>query len=215
MDEVNLNLLMSNLEKNGMKTVLVQNRNEVIPIVLRLVKAGDTVAWGGSVTLNECGVIDFLRNGKYNVLDRDKHGLSQEEQMEIFRLSQHADVYFSSSNAITEDGFLYNVDGRSNRVSSIAFGPKKVIITAGINKCVKNLADAVIRVKTVAAPKNCARLNIKTYCATKGVCSVINPNIGFGCDSEYRICRNFLVTSKQATAKDRITVILVDESLGY
>ena len=156
------------------------------------------------MTLKETGVIDFLRNGSFNYLDRD--GLSGAELEKCFRDAFSADVYFSSSNAITENGELYNVDGTGNRVAAMLFGPEKVIVIAGCNKLVKDLDAADERVKAVAAPANAIRLDRNTPCTKTGRCA--------DCRSEGRICANKVVFTRQTTP-GRITVILVAEELGY
>lgn len=205
---------MKNLEKNNMNAYFAETKEEVIPLIEKIVAEGSSVAVGGSVTLNEAGVLEHLRSGRYEFYDRYAEGLTPEEIKEIFRKSMGVDAYFCSCNAVTEDGELYNVDGNANRVAAIAFGPEKVIMIVGVNKIVANIDEAVKRVKTVAAPKNCVRLNCKTYCFAKGHCMDMEGGIGKGCDSPQRICRHYLVSAKQ---KDdgRINVILVNEELGY
>lgn len=205
---------IKNLEKNNISAYFVKTRDEVIPLIEKLVEEGATVAVGGSVTLDEVGVLAHLRSGRYEFLDRYAEGLSRDQVTEIFRKSFSADAYFCSSNAVTEDGELYNVDGNANRVAAISFGPKKVIMIVGTNKIVPDLDAAIKRVKTIAAPKNCQRLSCNTYCLEKGHCVDMEGGIGKGCGSPSRICRHYLVSAKQA-AKGRINVILVDEDLGY
>lgn len=205
---------IKNLEKNNIGAYFAKTREEVIPLIEKLVEKGSTVAVGGSVTLDEVGVLAHLRSGRYEFLDRHKEGLSREAVTEIFEKSFSADAYFCSSNAVTEDGELYNVDGNANRVAAIAFGPKKVIMIVGTNKIVPDIDAAIKRVKTVAAPKNCKRLSCDTYCMEKGHCADMEGGIGKGCDSPSRICRHYLVSAKQ-TERNRINVILVDEALGY
>lgn len=205
---------MKNLEKNNMNAFYVETREEVIPLIEKLVEDGSTVAVGGSVTLGEIGVLDHLRSGRYTFYDRFTKGYTQEQIDEVFIKSMSVDAYFCSSNAVTEDGELYNVDGHANRVAAIAYGPKKVIMIVGVNKIVPALEDAVKRVKTIAAPKNAVRLNCKTYCFAKGHCVDMEGGIGKGCDSPDRLCRSYLVCSKQKHA-GRINVIFVNEELGY
>ncbi len=204
---------IENLEKNNMQVYFADSKDDVIPMLKKLIGENDTVAVGGSVTLNELSVIDFLREN-YNFLDRFNPELSRDEVIEVFQKSFFADTFLMSSNAITENGELYNVDGNGNRIAALTFGPKSVIVIAGINKIVKDIDEAVIRVKTVAAPKNCVRLSRDTYCAKTGKCVVPNGKIGTGCESKDRICSSFLVTGKQGN-RDRIKVILVNEELGY
>lgn len=204
--------ILENLSKNNMIGYYVDNKSEVVPLVSKLINEGDTVAVGGSITLFECGVMDFLRNGNFNFLDRYKQGLTPRQIQDIFLESFSADVYLSSSNAITENGELFNVDGNSNRVAAICYGPKSVIIVVGWNKIVKDFDEAVYRVKTIAAPKNSQRLGSNTYCLSVGHCT--DNSIGKGCLSDERICCNHVLTSFQRQ-KGRIKVILVGENLGY
>lgn len=212
-----LDITMSNLNKNGISTFHVAKKSEVIPLLKQLMTKGDTIGVGGSATLSECGVIEFLRNGDYLFFDRYDSELTSAGLQDVFLKSNSADVYLCSSNAITEKGELYNVDGRSNRVSAIAHGPKSVILVVSVNKIVKNLEEAVFRVKTIAAPKNCQRLNSNTYCKDKGKCmSLLKDNTGMadGCDSPDRICCNYLVSAKQRQ-NGRIKVIFIDEEAGF
>lgn len=197
---------IENLEKNNMHGYFVQNEEEAIEKIKELIKEGDTVSVGGSMTLFEVGVIDFLRNGKYNFLDRYKEGLSNEDIKELYRKSFSADVYFTSSNAITEEGELYNVDGRGNRVAAMIYGPDKVIVVVGVNKIVKNIDEAIERNRQWAAPANAKRLNRKTPCAEIGYC--------MNCSSPDRICNEYVVIKRQMQ-KDRIHVIIVNKNLGY
>lgn len=210
----NIEKTIKNLEKNNISAYFVKTKGEIVPIIEKLVEKDAMVAWGGSVTLKEAGVIEHLKSGRYRYLDRDAEGLTRDQVMDIFRQSFGADAYFCSSNAVTEEGELYNVDGNANRISAIAFGPKKVIMVVGTNKIVPDIDSAVKRVKTIAAPKNCKRLSCDTYCFQKGHCIDVEGGIGKGCESPARICRHYLVSAKQAQ-KDRINVIIVDEELGY
>ncbi len=213
---MNIERTIENLKKNNMETFFAANAEEARKLVMDMIPAGSVCASGGSVTLNECGIIDALKAGNYTYLDRNDASLSAEEREEMVMRAQSCDVYLSSSNAITEDGELYNVDGNSNRVSNLLFGPKKIIIVAGVNKIVKDLDEAVVRVKTISAPLNCKRLGCKTYCAEFGKCISLENggNMPKGCHSDDRICINYTVMSKQRK-KDRVKIILVNESLGY
>lgn len=204
-----------NLEKNNMEFYYAENRNDVAGIVETLIKDGDTITNGSTTTLSECNLSELLNSGKYNYLDRTK--MTPEEVQKLYIDAFSADVYISSSNAITEDGILYNVDGNSNRVAAIAYGPKSVIIIAGYNKIVRNLDEAAARVKSIAAPANCDRLECSTYCREFGKCKSLlkdSPEITDGCSGTARICCNYLVSAFQRH-KGRIKVILVGEELGY
>lgn len=203
------------LEANNMKPYIVENREDVLPIVKSILEEGKTVACGGSATLNETGVTELLRSGAYDFLDRA--GKSPEELEELYRRAFSADFYLTSSNAVTENGELYNVDGNSNRVAAICFGPRSVIVIAGRNKIVRNLDEAAVRVKRFAAPMNTARLGCETYCQSKGECMALasgSSRMTDGCKSEGRICCSYVVTAQQRI-KDRIKVILVNEDLGF
>ena len=206
--------VFKNLERNNMKPYYAKDRVEALEIVKSLLRDGDTVAVGGSVTLDECGVIDYIRSANLNFLDRYKEGLTREEINDIHRAAFSADAYLCSSNAITENGELYNVDGNANRVAAICFGPKSVIMVVGKNKIVKDVAEAVKRVKTIAAPKNSARLNCQTYCNPKGECMGLNGDFCDGCESAQRICCDYVLSAYQRL-KDRIKIVLVDEILGF
>ena len=202
------------LRKNYMLAEYVENKDAVVPLVKSLLTEGCTVATGGSRTLDETGVTDLLRSGAYTYFDRNNPALSPEEKAAMTAKGATADVYLCSSNAITEQGELYNVDGFSNRVSAIANGPKKVIMVVGVNKIVPNLDAAIRRVKTIAAPLNTKRLNCDTYCLKTGVCMGLDGSMTDGCHSPARICCSYLVSAQQRI-QNRIHVILVGESLGF
>lgn len=206
--------LVKKLEQNNMKAYVAKDKTQALEIVKTLIPNGATVAVGGSMTLNECKVLDYLRNGDFNFLDRYKPDLTPDQIREIYYKSFSADVYLCSSNAITKKGELYNVDGNANRIGAICYGPESVIMIVGKNKIVENIDEAIKRVKTIAAPKNAKRLNCQTYCNEKGVCMGVEGELCDGCNSPQRICANYLVSARQRQ-KDRIKVILVDEILGY
>lgn len=204
--EKRVNRTIEALEKNNISGYFVSGEAEIFPIIEGILKNGDTVAVGGSMTLEETGVLDFLRTSQYKFLDRYEKGITQEELRLIYIKSFMADGYFTSTNAITEDGELYNVDGNGNRVAAMLYGPEKVIIICGVNKLVKNLDEAIIRNKEVSAPANAKRLNRNTPCAKVGYC--------MDCSSEDRICNEYTIIKRQKS-KGRITVIFVNKELGY
>lgn len=197
---------IKNLQKNNMDACYAETKEEALKTALASLQEGDTVSCGGSMTLFETGVIEALRSEKYHFLDRYKEGLSREDIEQIFRDSFSADAYFVSTNAVTEEGELYNVDGNGNRVAAMIYGPKKVIVIAGYNKIVKDRDAAVERVRKVAAPANCARLSCKTPCAKTGEC--------MDCTGDSHICCSYVFLGQQRE-KGRIKVILVGEELGY
>lgn len=196
------------LRKNNIYCECVENTDEALDVISTLIHPGDTVSVGGSMTLFEAGVIDMLRNGSYNFLDRYESGLLPEQISDIYMKSFTADAYFMSSNAITEKGELYNVDGNGNRVAALIYGPKSVIVVAGYNKIVKDIDEAKKRVCEIAAPANSVRLKTDAPCTQTGRC--------VNCMSDSRICATTVITSHQMPRfKDRIKVILVGEELGY
>lgn len=203
------------LKKNNMNPVFVGSKEEVWPVIKSMLPENAIVANGGSATLAQCGVITEVRKGPYRFLDRHAPGLTAEEMHKIFVQSLSADVYLSSANAITENGELYNVDGNSNRVAALSYGPEKVIIVAGVNKIVPTLSAAAKRVKYQAAPANTRRLGKNTYCREKGVCVRGDAaEMCAGCTSPDRICCNYLVSAYQRH-QHRMHVILVGEELGF
>lgn len=197
---------MENLEKNNMDAFYVEDEVMVLDKVKELLNDGDTVAVGGSMTLFETGIIDYLRCGKYKFIDRYEDGLDAAGMKAVFRKSFFADAYFTSSNAITENGELYNVDGLGNRTAAMIYGPDKVIVIVGINKIVADSEAAIERNRNYAAPANAVRLNKNTPCVKVGYC--------MDCSSAERICNSYVLIGRQAI-KGRIKVMIVGKDFGY
>lgn len=211
-----IDLVGENLKKNNMEFYYAETAADVKDIVCSLMPEGCTVTHGGSESMKECGIPELLNSGKYNYIDRSK-ATTPEETKAVYRQAFSADVYITSANAITESGALYNVDGNSNRIAAIAYGPDSVIVIAGYNKIVRNIEEAEIRVKNTAAPPNCVRLDCKTYCAETGQCVSLKKadrQITDGCSGDGRICCNYLISAQQRH-KGRIKVIIVGEELGF
>ena len=185
------------LAKNRIPAVYVPSRKDAVEAVKQMLHPGDVVSCGGSMTLVETGVRDLLKSGDYEFLDRETM-----DQQEAYRRTFSADVFLTSSNAITEEGELYNVDGNGNRVAALIFGPKRVIVD-----------EAILRVKCMAAPANGVRLETRTPCSRIGRCAACDGSMTAGCASEKRMCCQYVVTGYQRT--DRIRVVLVGEELGY
>lgn len=204
-----------NLRKNNMEAYIAQNCDEAVKIVEGLLKEGERISCGGSATLNETGVMELMRSGKYDFLDRSK-AQAREEVEDIYRQAFTCDTYLTSSNAVTENGELYNVDGNSNRVAAICYGPKSVVFVVGMNKIVRSIDEAIVRVKSTAAPSNCMRLDCITPCHETGECVSLKHggDMPSGCHSEARICCNYVVSAYQRH-KNRFKVILVAEDLGF
>lgn len=190
-------------EKNRFKVSVLDSCSDLKALLDAQISEHQTVTVGGSMTLFESGVIDYLQDrGDITYLDR----YHCDDVGKIYRDAFTCDTYITSSNAVTMDGYLYNIDGNGNRVAALTFGPKKVIVIVGYNKIVSSLDEAEQRLKTMAAPSNAIRLNRKTPCVSNGVCS--------NCQSEERICSTVTVTLR-SHVKDRIHIVFIKESLGY
>ncbi len=206
---------MKNLEQNGIKPFYAETKEEVLPIVKELIKKGESISNGGSESIKQCKIPELITNGDYDFIDRSKY--SPDNVREAYLKAFGCDTYFCSSNAVTERGELYNVDGNSNRVACIVYGPKQVIMVVGKNKIVPDINAAIQRVKEKAAPPNCVRLGIPSACSRLGKCVSLtkeNPFMCDGCATDARICCNYVVSARQRH-KDRIKVIIVNEDLGY
>ena len=173
--------------------------------LLSLIPAGHVVSWGGSLTLGELGVTERVVSAGYKVIDRDK-AKDKQERFELMRQALLCDTFLTGCNAISEDGQLVNIDGFGNRVAAMTFGPRQVIVVAGMNKVVKTLDDAVSRARNIAAPLNTQRFpDSKAPCNETGSCS--------DCKSPDSIC-SFFVTTRMCKPAGRIKVILVGQDLG-
>jgi hypothetical protein len=174
-------------------------------MVISLIPKDHLVSWGGSVTVADLGIQERLAKEGYKLLDRDK-AAGPEERIEIMRQALLCDTFLTSSNAISEDGQLVNIDGNGNRVAAMIFGPRQVIVVAGMNKVAKTLDDALARARTIAAPLNVQRFpSLKTPCNETGSCA--------NCVSPQTVC-NFFVTTRLCKPAGRIKVILVGKDLG-
>ena len=197
---------MKNLEKRHFECHYCKTAQEAVKLASELVPSDSTVSFGGSMTLAESGMADILKQrSDITLLDRSKAG-SPEEVKEIYHKSLNADYYFMSSNAITLEGELINTDGTGNRVAALIYGPKNVILLAGMNKVAHTLEEGIMRVRNVASPINANRLGRKTPCASTGSCA--------DCLSPDCICSHTVITRRSAPA-NRIKVILIGEALGY
>ena len=194
------------LERNGMKAVIARSGEEARKKALRLIPKGAAIGLGGSRTIQEIGLLDDLRQGSYRLHDQYAPGLNTENSREVRKAGTNARYFVSSSNAVTDDGKLVNIDGAGNRLAGFCYGPERVILLVGRNKIVSDVVAAIDRVRNVAAPMNAKRLGLETPCATTGECS--------DCSSPQRICNLTLIIEKQKP-KGRITVILVNEDLGF
>lgn len=203
----NLELLIKHLNANNIELLQFNDRNECLKYLIAKFHKGMKIGWGGSMTLRECGILDYLRNEEFpHILDRDNPNLSHEEKSVLQKQMFLCDVFLSSANALTEDGLIVNVDGTGNRVAATIYGPDKVYFVVGINKLVKNYDEAIQRIRNFVAPTNVRRLGFNTPCNTTLACQ--------DCLSKNRIC-NYTVVIKRAPNPGRITVLLINEKLGF
>lgn len=198
--------IISNLNKRQMEGYYCPTRKEAVEKALSFLTPSATVSYGGSMTLEETGMLDALRSDKtITLLDRST-AKDAAEMKKIYHDALSADFYFMSTNALTKDGKLVNIDGNGNRVAALIYGPENVIVLAGMNKIVTTEEEAVSRVHQTAAPINCLRLGKKTPCSTTGICA--------DCLSPDCICNQTVVT-RRSGIPGRIKVILIGEDFGY
>lgn len=190
------------LESRNMTGYYVQTKEDAMKLALTLILKGSTVTMGGGMSVIETGLVDALKKGDYNYIDRE----AAEDRRAAMLKAYDADFFLASSNAITEDGVLVNIDGNANRVSAIAYGPKKVLMIVGMNKVCSDVDAAMKRARNVAAPINNQRFNGNNPCTKTGACA--------DCKSPDTICCQFLIT-RYSKHEGRIHVILVNDSLGF
>lgn len=190
------------LESRNMSGYYASTKEEALKKALELIPEGASVTMGGCMSAREIGLVDALKEGNYNFIDRDK----MEDKRAAMLAAYDADFFLSSANAMTEDGELVNIDGNSNRVSAICQGPRKVLFIIGMNKVCSDLDHAMKRARNVAAPINAQRFGLNTPCAKTGSC--------MDCKSPDTICCQFLIT-RFSRHQGRIHVILVNDALGF
>ncbi|MCR4584122.1 MAG: lactate utilization protein [Lachnospiraceae bacterium] len=194
--------VIKGLESRNMSGYYAKDKEEALKAALELIPEGSSVTMGGCMSAHEIGLVETLKMGDYNFIDRD----ATEDKRAAMLAAYDADVFLSSANAMTDDGVLVNIDGNSNRVSAIAQGPKKVVFIVGMNKVCSDTDAAMKRARNVAAPINAQRFGLSTPCAKTGAC--------MNCKSPDTICCQFLIT-RFSRHKDRIHVVLVGEDLGF
>ena len=192
------------LKKNNFEALFVPDSKAAFDEVMKRIPDGATVSVGGSVTIRQIGLLDALGKRKINFISPTQVR-NIEERLELTRKSFSSDVFLSSTNAVTQDGKLFNVDATGNRVGAMCIGPQKTIVIAGVNKIVKDVEAAEKRVKEWVAPQNAKRLGKKTPCVETGVCG--------DCSSPDRICNIYVTLAKKPSRTD-VVIILVGEKLG-
>lgn len=196
--------LVKAMKKRQFDAYYCSTAEEAVEKVLELIPAGDVVSWGGVATVDELGIKDRLRQRNQPVIDRDT-AKTPDERMDMLRQALTCDTFLMSSNAISEDGQLVNIDGMGNRVAAMCYGPRQVVVIAGMNKVLGTLDDAIARARNIAAPANAQRFGIKTPCGLTGQCG--------DCTSPDCIC-SYVVVTRYSMVHERIKVILVGEDLG-
>lgn len=197
------------LKKRHFDAYFVETKKDALEKAIELIPQSDVISWGGSVSIVETGLIDYLLKNDYNVINRDK-AKNQEERTMLLKKALLCDTYLMGTNAISEDGELVNIDCVGNRTAALMFGPKSVIIITSVNKIMQNLDEAIKRARNFAAPINIQRVagngQRQTPCFTTGCCA--------DCTSKDSICSH-IVTTRLCNPAKRIKVIIVSENLGF
>ena len=194
--------VIKGLESRQMSGYWAADKEEALKLALELIPEGSSVTMGGAMSAHEIGLVEALKKGNYNFIDRDE----ADDPRAAMLAAYDADVFLSSANAMTQDGVLVNIDGNANRVSAIAQGPRKVVFIVGMNKVCDDLDGAMKRARNVAAPINAQRFEINTPCKKTGKC--------MDCKSPDTICCQFLITRFERHP-GRVHVILVNDALGF
>lgn len=197
--------IIKSLEARNMEGFYAGTKEEALKKALELIPEGASVAWGGSMSIQEIGLKEALCRGNYREYNRED-ARTPEEKRAVELATYDCDYFLTSANAVSEDGVIVNIDGNANRVSAIAYGPRNVLMIVGMNKIVKDIDAAVSRARNEAAPINVQRFGLHTPCSQTGMC--------FDCKQPDTICCQFLIT-RYSKHKGRIKIILVNEDLGF
>lgn len=198
--------IIHNLKKRNMEGYFFESSEEAVQFIMSQIEENAKVAYGGSMTFKDTGMLTALRNNKkIHLIDRDL-AESKEEKQKMQLASFDSDYYFMSTNALTINGELVNIDASGNRVAALIFGPKHVMILAGMNKVESNLENAIKRVQNFATPPNALRLNFDTLCSKTGAC--------MNCHNDSTLCCQ-IVHTRHSFIKGRIKVFLINEELGF
>ncbi|MFZ7120243.1 MAG: lactate utilization protein [Eubacteriaceae bacterium] len=199
------NNLLEKFKKRRFEAFYCPTKEDALKKVLEIIPIKSVVSYGGSESIKEAGILDSILEGDYTVIDRHAGDTDEEERQSLIK-STFCDYYLMSSNAITKNGELVNIDGFGNRVAALTFGPHNVILVVSMNKLCEDVENAIWRVQNNASPKNANRLNRKTPCAITGSCG--------DCYGDASLCSSIVIT-RRSTKPGRIKIILVAEDLGY
>lgn len=197
--------IIQKLASRNMEGYFFEDSASCVSAITDLMEDGSVLSWGGSESIKECGLMDAIRSGNYTLIDR-LAAKTPEEGRELYAKAVLSDYYLMSSNAITYDGELINIDGNGNRVACLIHGPKNVILVVGMNKLVPDVESGYKRVRNLASPANAKRLGRNTPCFHTGKCG--------DCLSDDCMC-NHVVVTRRCGIPGRIKVFLVAEELGY
>ena len=197
--------MIKNLERRHFEAYYCKTSAEAVEQAVSLIPEGSSISWGGSMSIRDTGLTTRLKEGNYQVYDRDDV-TTEEDKIATYRKAFECDFYLASANAISEDGVIVSIDGNGNRVAAITWGPKRVIFIVGLNKVAQNVEAALARARSTASPINAARFDIQTPCQIDGVCH--------NCNSPQSIC-NYIHFLRNSHPAKRHIVILVGEDLGY
>ena len=203
--EKRANILVKNLKKRHFDAVYCKTAEEALKQALEWIAEDAVVGWGGATSAMEIGLLDAIRQGKYQAIDRERCK-TPEEREQAARDCMFSDVFVTGANALSLDGEMVNIDGNGNRVAAIIYGPKSVLVIAGMNKVADTLEDAVTRARTVAAPTNQQRFGLDNPCTQTGTCA--------DCISRECICNQIVIT-RHCRPEGRIRFVLVGEDLGF
>ena len=197
-------ILVKNLISRHFEAYYCKTKEEALQKALDLIPAGASVGWGGAMSAEQIGLLNAVRGGDFKALDRDVCTTPDEREQMAYACLQ-ADVFVTGANAMSLDGQMVNIDGTGNRVAAIVYGPKSVIVIAGMNKVMDSLDDAIRRARTIAAPQNQLRFQLPNPCTTTGTCA--------DCKSQTCICNQILIT-RNCRPVGRIKFVLIGEDLG-
>ena len=200
--EKRANILIKNLEKHQFEAYYCENKEQALEKALTLIPKGSLVGWGGAISAQQIGLLDAMHTEDYRCIDRDL----APDRVQAMRECLLSDVFITGANALSLTGEMVNIDGMGNRVAAICYGPKSIVVIAGMNKVVDTVEDAVRRARTVAAPMNKQRFPAETPCLVTGSCADCNVP---GC-----ICNQIVIT-RNCRPAGRIKIVLVGESLGF
>ena len=201
-----LETVKRNLEKRDFQAVILNNKDEVKEFIEKKISPDNSVGLGGSVTTRELEIDTFLKSRGNRLYNHWDESLTKDEILQTRKNQLQSDYFITGINALTIEGQIVNIDGIGNRVASMIFGPEHVIALAGMNKIVRNIHEAIWRIKNISTPRNCRRLNIESPCAQAGYC--------VDCDSKTSICRITTIIESRPSATD-FTVVLLPMELGF